>query len=184
LLCVAIAAFLVSCGKGGIPPASLHLTQISTEKKQRQTRILHGSSRAEIFSASKQAMENLGFSYNKHKSEDALGLIIARKRSEIDMRLMDVLGVVLLIPTGGESLYFFDCPVDCSDGPLTKVIEASIVIREVTGATTESHFVRLALRRLVWSRNTVTQTELFDKRLYSQFFDELSEILSVKAQRI
>lgn len=155
-----------------IPEDALKLTEVTVEKRERQTRFFDTTNEERMLSASAAVLQDLGF--NIDESETDLGVIVGSKDRDAT-EAGQVAGAVVV------ALLFGVVPSIDDE----QKIRVSLVTRPRSD-NAEQTAVRVTFQRVVWNtQGQVSKSEpLDDPVLYQDFFDRLSQSVFLEAHQI
>ena len=171
ILATCFSVFLGAC-QTGVPKEALSMSQVSVEKRERQTRYFETDNEAQILSASAGALQDLGF--NIDESEVKLGVITGSKDRDATEAGQIVGAIIVGVLFGAIP------PTDKK-----QKIRASLVTLP-TKEGSKKMAVRITFQRTVWNtQNQVSKNELLDDpNLYTDFFSKLSNSVFLEAHEI
>ena len=178
---VLAAALLGACVPETIPREALALTPQSLERRQAQTRIFDTSDEERMLAAAAGVLQDLGFTIDE--SETDLGVIVSSKRRDARQADQVARSVVTTLVGAFVTLGMYWS----ASGPIDDVqeIRASLVTAP-TDSSGERMQARITFQRTVWNTDDEisVREEIYDPRIYQEFFDALSTSLFLEAHKI
>lgn len=155
-----------------IPKDALQLSEVTIEKRQRQTRYFETTNEKQILGASAAVLQDLGF--NIDESETDLGVVVGSKDRDAT-EAGQIAGAVFV------ALLFGVVPAVDSN----QKIRVSLVTNP-SQTNRDRLAVRVTFQRVVWNNHgQISKTEpLDDPTLYQEFFDKLSQSVFLDAHQI
>jgi hypothetical protein len=150
------------------------------EDRERQTRRFDGVTEAELFNASVNVLQDLGFTVTS--SQASLGFVTAVKDREAKapgQKASMIILLTILAAAGGQ-------PLPAAPGAMLERqhISALLTIRPAPGKEEGTHLVRVTFYRSVFQPLAWEGGQQREAELYEAFFDLLSKGIFLEAHKL